>query len=205
MSWKRQRWHREDYAKRRAAGICSSCNRKTAINPRTGKPLARCERHGAMAAEASKRYVTAARRRWLESGLCCECGAPCGFNRRDGKVYRRCLTHRLAGAASVRAYAYRVKAEKAVTAASKDEARVLGVIESVAAKTQAAIRREAGMDTSRCVQALQRLVAHGLVARYTAQAIGRGRPAYLYRRVQNVPKKSWYRPEFLYRQKREAA
>lgn len=24
-------------------------------------------------------------------------------------------------------------------------------------------------------------------------------------RVQNVPKKSWYRPEFLYRQKREAA
>ena len=27
----------------------------------------------------------------------------------------------------------------------------------------------------------------------------------LLERVQNVPKKSWYRPEFLYRQKREAA
>lgn len=98
MSGKRQRWHREDYAKRRAAGICSSCNRKTAINPRTGKPLARCERHGAMAAEASKRYVTAARRRWLESGLCCECGAPvasiAAMGRSTGAALRIALRER---------------------------------------------------------------------------------------------------------------
>lgn len=183
MSGKRQRWHREDYAKRRAAGICASCDRPTPINPRTGKPSVRCERHGQMAAAASSRYVTAARRRWLEMGLCCECGAPCGRNPQTGRAFRRCLAHRLAGAASVKAYAYRVKAERAITAASNDEAQVLGVIEVVSAKAQTAIRREARMDTGRCHEALQRLVAAGLVARYAAQAIGRGRPSILYRRV----------------------
>ena len=183
MSGKRQRWHREDYAKRRAAGICASCDRPTPINPRTGKPSARCERHGKMAAAACSRYVMPARRRWLEMGLCCECGAPCGRNPQSGKPFRRCLQHRLAGAASVKAYAYRVKTEKAITQASSDEAQVLGVIEVVAAKAQSAIRREARMDTGRCHEALQRLVAAGLVARYSAQSIGRGRPRFLYRRV----------------------
>lgn len=67
-----------------------------------------------------------------------------------------------------------------------DESRVLAVLDASVLQNQTQVIRLAKMDTSRCIYALRRLADMGLVERFTAHAVGRGRPAFLYRRVQRA-------------------
>lgn len=63
------------------------------------------------------------------------------------------------------------------------ENRVLAVLDGSRLKNQSQVIREARMGTERCLETLAALRETGLVQRFTAQVMGRGRPAYLYRKV----------------------
>ena len=63
------------------------------------------------------------------------------------------------------------------------ESRILAVLHDRLLLNQSHTIRLAKMDTTTAIQTLHRLMDLGLVERFTAQVCGRGRPAYLYRRV----------------------
>lgn len=169
-----KKWHRANYAARRAAGVCVWCNVPTAINPKNGKHYVYCPDHLQRSAASTRRYVSVTRRQWRAVGACYDCGTPCGTNPLTGKPYGLCLAHRVRRGErrSVRAVKH-----------SKADIRVLAVIQPGQTLTQRDILTAARMDTSTCGQTLRRLVAEGVLEQQEAATGKPGRKAYLYRRV----------------------
>lgn len=170
-----KKWHRANYASRRAAGLCVWCNTPTAINPRNGRPHVYCPEHLQRSAASTRRYVAGTRRQWRSVGACYDCGTPCQTNPLTGKPYGLCLEHRVR-----RGERRSVRAVKA----SKADMRVLAVLPWGQTLTQQAIRTAARMDSSTCGQTLRRLAASGVLEQREADTGKRGRPAFLYRRRQ---------------------
>ena len=103
------RYGKADQKRRRAEGLCLSCDVRPEQNPATGRPFARCATHRASAASYMRRYLQEQRSRWRALHLCVCCGLPTTTNPQTGVAFHRCFAHRVEAAT----YKSRRKAQEA--------------------------------------------------------------------------------------------